>query len=64
MNDYQPNQLLNPEKVSELLGVTIQTLAIWRCSKRYPLTYVKVGRYVRYRYSDVLAFLAKRTIGE
>lgn len=56
------NQLLKPESVSDLLGVSVQTLAIWRCNKRYPLKYVKVGRYVRYRYQDVLDFIRERTI--
>lgn len=62
MNAYEPNQLLSPKEVSQLLGVSPQTLAIWRCSKRYPLRYVKVGRYVRYRYRDVVSFLDDRTV--
>jgi predicted DNA-binding transcriptional regulator AlpA len=56
------NQLLKPEAVSKLLGVSQQTLAIWRCNKRYALKYVKVGRYVRYRYQDVMDFISDRTI--
>ncbi len=51
-------QLLTPQTVSKLLGVTQHTLAVWRCSKRYPLPYVKVGGLVRYRASDVEAFIA------
>lgn len=62
MNTYQFNQLLSPKQASLLLGVSIQTLAIWRCNKRYALKYVKVGRYVRYRYSDILEFLDSRTV--
>lgn len=58
----QPNQLLTPKQASEHLGVSTQTLAIWRCNKRYSLKYVKVGRYVRYRYSDILEFLDSRTV--
>ena len=49
-------QLLTPQDVCERLGVSIATLATWRCTKRYPLTYVKVGRLVRYRVADVEAF--------
>jgi len=62
MNEYQSNDLLNSKQVSNLLGVSIQTLAIWRCNKRYRLKYIKVGRYVRYRYADVMEFVDSRTI--
>ena len=54
-------KLLTPKQVSEMLGVSEQTLAIWRCQKRYPLAYVKVGRYVRYRQDDVSSFLSVNT---
>jgi predicted DNA-binding transcriptional regulator AlpA len=59
MNEHQ---LLTPKEVSDILGISEQTLAIWRCNKRYDLKYVKVGRYVRYRYGDVLEFIQSRTI--
>lgn len=62
MNQYQSNDLLNSKQVSSLLGVSTQTLAIWRCNKRYALKYIKVGRYVRYRYADVMEFVDSRTI--
>ncbi|WP_371922666.1 helix-turn-helix domain-containing protein [Simiduia sp. 21SJ11W-1] len=34
----------------------------WRCQGRGP-RYVKVGRYVRYRTSDLLEWLERRTTG-
>ena len=37
--------------------LVIQQLAVWRCTKRYPLTYVKYGRTVRYRRKDLDAFI-------
>lgn len=45
------------------LGVKPTTLQIWRSTNRYPLPYIKVGRLVRYRLSDLDAFLAQRTRG-
>lgn len=57
----QTHKLLNAENVADILGVTIHTLAVWRCEKRYSLKFVKVGRSVRYRMADVLAFLESRT---
>ncbi len=54
--------LLKPEQVAEILGVTPETLQVWRSTRRYPLPYVKVGRCVRYRMSDVEAFLQQQTV--
>lgn len=56
-------RLLTPEEVAELLGVTTHTLAVWRCSQRYDLPYVKSGRLGRYRVSDLEAFIERRTRG-
>ncbi|MBM7071967.1 helix-turn-helix domain-containing protein [Shewanella sp. 202IG2-18] len=54
------NKLLSPLEVSNLLGVTTGTLSVWRCTGRYPLKYVKVGRIVMYRQSDIDDFLKNR----
>lgn len=48
--------LLTPQDVATRLGVSTTTLSTWRCTKRYPLPYVKVGRLVRYRLADLDAF--------
>jgi excisionase family DNA binding protein len=56
------NPLLDEAKTAEVLGVTKGTLQVWRSTKRYPLPYVKVGRSVRYRMSDIEAFLQQRTV--
>ena len=53
-------KLMSPNQVSHLLGVTTHTLAVWRCEGRYDLPYVKSGRLVRYRESDVIAFIESR----
>ncbi|ARD23249.1 helix-turn-helix domain-containing protein [Shewanella japonica] len=54
------NLLLTPSQVSEFLGVTIGTLSVWRCTGRYPLSFIKVGRRVMYRQSDVENFINGR----
>lgn len=48
---------------AEFLGLETQTLAAWRCSGRYSLPYVRVGRKIRYRISDLERFLESRTVG-
>lgn len=55
--------LLKPSQVAEILGVTVHTLAVWRCEERYNLKYVKTGRLVRYRRKDVEAFIEERMHG-
>lgn len=55
--------LITPEQTSNLLGVSTHTLAVWRCRKRYGLRYVKLGRKVMYRPTDIERFLRSRTEG-
>ena len=61
--DQSSDKLFTPDQAAAYLGMSTQTLAIWRCTKRYPLPYIKVGRLVRYRKSGCDAFLESRTIG-
>lgn len=56
------NQLRNEKESAQFLGLKPGTLQVWRSTKRYPLAYVKVGRLVRYRQSDLEAFLIGRTV--
>lgn len=54
-------ELLDDKAAAELLGVSPGTLAVWRCTGRYRLPFLKVGRKVRYRRADLLAWLESRT---
>jgi len=57
--------MLTPEKTAELLGVKTDTLAVWRCTNRYPgLTFVRVGRKIMYRSSAVARWLDSRTVAQ
>ena len=56
------NELLTREEAAAYLGVHAQTLAMWASRGRYDLPMVKVGRAVRYRRSDLDAFLERRTV--
>lgn len=52
--------LLSPAETAQLLGVSAGTLAVWRCTKRYALAYLKIGAKIRYRLSDVEKFIETR----
>jgi excisionase family DNA binding protein len=56
-----PGNLLSPAEAAELLGVKTQTLAVWRCSGRHGLPFIKVGNFVKYRRSDLERWLEERT---
>lgn len=61
------NKLIFPDRISpaELanqIGVSVGTLAVWRCTGRYEIPYIKIGSKVYYRGSDVQKFLESRTV--
>lgn len=55
-------QLYTPAQVSKLLGVSVKTLEKWRWERRN-LPFVKLGAAVRYRGSDLEAWLDANTVG-
>jgi len=50
-----PDELLRPAQVAKDLGVTPNTLAIWRYYDRGP-NFLKIGRQVRYRRQSIEDF--------
>jgi len=58
----QSDELLSPEQAAKQLHVGTQTLAVWRCHRRYPLAYAKIGSKVLYRQSEIDRFIESRTI--
>ena len=62
MTDRKP-QWLDEDQAADFLGVKPNTLNNWRCNRRYGLAYTKIGRLVRYKLSDLEAFIARRTVG-
>lgn len=49
-------KLLNPKEVAEMTGLSAQTLAEWRSEKR-GISYLKIGRAVRYDPTEVQRYL-------
>ena len=53
--------LLDDVQTGIVLGdVATSTLAVWRCTGRYDLPFLKIGRNVRYRLGDVLDWMESR----
>jgi len=56
-----PPAHIDDKRAADALGLKPTTLAVWRSTGRYNLPYLKVGRLVKYRISDLAEFLARRT---
>lgn len=62
MNTPNPTRPeLDQSGTADYLGVAVRTLENWRC-RRYGPRYVKIGGSVRYRQSDLDAWLAAQTV--
>lgn len=55
------SRLVDAKECAQILGVTVGTLAVWRCTRRYALPWIRCGRSIRYRLDHIDAFLASRT---
>jgi excisionase family DNA binding protein len=51
---------LNERQAAEYLGIAPATLTQWRCTGRHALPFLRVGRLIRYRVSDLDAWLETR----
>ena len=52
------SDLLTPDDVSSITGLSLDTLAQWRSQKR-GISYLKIGRAVRYDPAEVQAYLER-----
>lgn len=51
-----------PAEAANFLGVTPQTLAVWRSTGRYNLPFLKMGSRIYYLESDLRKFMESRRI--
>ena len=56
--------LLSTAEAAAYLGLADNTMSVWRCTGRYDIPFIKVGRLVKYRRSELDAFLERRTQGQ
>ena len=55
--------LLSRREAAQYLGVAEHTLAVWHSTQRHSLPIIKVGRLVKYRRSDLDAFITSNQVG-
>lgn len=51
---------LTPQQAADYLGLSVKTLAGWRCTGKVPLPFFKLGDAVRYRKADLDEYIAQR----
>lgn len=51
------DRLVSREEAAAILGIRPATLACWASNGRYGLPFVRIGRRVMYRRSDIEAFI-------
>jgi len=49
--------LMSRREAAHYLGITATTLAIWKSTGRYTLPFVRIGRLIKYRQSDLDVFI-------
>jgi len=54
-------ELMDEAEAADFLSISPGTLSVWRSTGRYAVPFVKVGRRVRYRRSDLEVWLQSRT---
>lgn len=52
---------INPNEVHKEFGFSVSTLAKWRMENKY-LPFSKIGKYIKYKRSDVETFLNSNVI--
>jgi excisionase family DNA binding protein len=53
--------LVVPDQAADHLSVSVRTLAKWRSTGENNIPYTKIGRCVRYRLSDLDAYIQKHS---
>ena len=56
------SELLDGLAAAEVLGLSDHTLAVWRMTGRYRLPFIRVGRRIKYRRADLMAWLETRRV--
>lgn len=51
------SELLSHAQAAAFLSISPSTLSIWRCTGRYAIPYLKIGRSIRYSKADLALWL-------
>ena len=63
INGTDPDSLVTEVQAAKFLNISIRTLQAWRIKLAGP-RFVRVGRAIRYRHSDLIAWIEANTVGQ
>ena len=55
-----PDELLTTEQAAEIVSLSVSSLNQYRCKGEGGPTYLRLGRKIRYRESDLIAWMNSR----
>ena len=58
--EVNQSELLSDKEATKHLGLADGTLSVWRSKGRYSIPFIKIGANVRYRKSDLDAWIESR----
>lgn len=61
-NQNITSPMLNREDAAKYLGISSSTLANWACTRKFNIPYIRLGKAVRYRKSDLDAFIESNAV--
>ena len=60
---FNDDVLATPEEAAKLIKINASTLQNWRSTGENNIPFVKIGRSVRYRVSDLKAYVDRHVVG-
>ena len=63
ITDPIQKEWINPNQAHQEFGFSVSTLAKWRM-KNLHLNYTKIGKYIKYKRSDIIEFLEAHKIAK
>ncbi|CAE6497713.1 MAG: DNA-binding protein [Nitrosomonas sp. PRO4] len=55
---------VDPVVAAQIIGVKVNTLASWRCTKKEIIPFYKIGSKVRYKISDLIAWKESKRVSQ
>lgn len=53
---------VDPVVAAKIIGVKVNTLASWRCTKKEIIPFYKIGSKIRYKISDLIAWKESKRV--
>jgi hypothetical protein len=62
MNTIEQDKLVDSRDAEKILGLAKGTLSVQRCRGTSPIPYVRVGKLVKYRVSELQRYIESQTV--